>query len=693
MADQTLTVEDLEDSQEYRSTDTSKEEVSYEDDFQETPHHITSEDIVRQYQEQSKTRGNHGNNNNGYHKETQQKQTRSEESVRHREHSYGGSNSISRSRRTPLEDADARNPPPDARTRGRRLEEEYGSQGDDNDQQDEGIKEEINETVPNGHHHDDDDDNREFFEYLDSFGEDGERLMSSSEAEIEDGGPKIIHLDHVDYILDNIDAELSHLINKSMVKTVYASKQSKSNSAESERRQSKQTREERYGGRNQKRNQTGHHHHRDGTDEGTEDTGLGSGSHMEETEENNNSNNNVTHKSSKHHYKQGRRKTSTPLKIPIIEVSDADSVTSEEVHVRLQETLRKHNPVASVPMHARTKTHPSTLRTKQSILENVSKLDSNDLQKVRDFGRQRKNGSDNMDEESQQVQLNRHQETPRSASRKSQSSVSRRSYRPRTASQRSRSSSQSTALSQTASERSRTTSHSSANQSRTRRMSEDGSVATEDFEHAFETTRTPNTLRFLQPAMEKRSKKTSKKMESGPVKANHQIRISEQNLYMDETPTTNRRPLSRKHRKSSTEPSRPSGLPEYMYLRKDVGESDLGSDSIQTEDYEGLFAAAMIPRRADINPKSSLTRKGSPKSYGGQMSDPESIKTEEFERHFRGLMVKQVAGVPVRNFDTVTINSDLDSVRTTDVYHQFQDALQRSGNSSKGMVLWKCKRI
>ena len=88
----------------------------------------------------------------------------------------------------------------------------------------------------------------------------------------------------------------------------------------------------------------------------------------------------------------------------------------------------------------------------------------------------------------------------------------------------------------------------------------------------------------------------------------------------------------------------------------------------------------------DINPKpSSISRRGSPKTYGGQMSDPESVKTEEFERHFRGLMVKQVAGVPVRNFDAVTIVSDLDSVRTTDVYRKFQDALHRGDHSGKGM--------
>ncbi len=51
---------------------------------------------------------------------------------------------------------------------------------------------------------------------------------------------------------------------------------------------------------------SGHHHHREGTDEGTEDTGLGSGSHIEETEENNN-----ISKSSKHNYTKEKRRTSS----------------------------------------------------------------------------------------------------------------------------------------------------------------------------------------------------------------------------------------------------------------------------------------------------------------------------------------------------------------------------------------------
>ena len=46
------------------------------------------------------------------------------------------------------------------------------------------------------------------------------------------------------------------------------------------------------------------------------------------------------------------------------------------------------------------------------------------------------------------------------------------------------------------------------------------------------------------------------------------------------------------------------------------------------------------------------------------------------------MVVKQVAGVPVRNFDTVTISSDLDSIRSLDVYHKFQEVLR---NGNKGM--------
>ena len=89
------------------------------------------------------------------------------------------------------------------------------------------------------------------------------------------------------------------------------------------------------------------------------------------------------------------------------------------------------------------------------------------------------------------------------------------------------------------------------------------------------------------------------------------------------------------------------------------------------------------PPPVDLTQKSSSGNHRNRRSYnGGQQSDPESIKTEEFERHFRGMLIKQVAGVTVRNFDAVTINSDLDSIRSLDVYHKFQEVLK--GNRVKG---------
>ena len=67
-------------------------------------------------------------------------------------------------------------------------------------------------------------DNEEFFEYLDSFEE--ETLEGGDEdpgSDLDDGAEiKVVNLDHVDYILDNIDAELSHIINKVSLKDITA---------------------------------------------------------------------------------------------------------------------------------------------------------------------------------------------------------------------------------------------------------------------------------------------------------------------------------------------------------------------------------------------------------------------------------------------------------------------------------------
>ncbi|KAJ8043991.1 hypothetical protein HOLleu_11324 [Holothuria leucospilota] len=58
-------------------------------------------------------------------------------------------------------------------------------------------------------------------------------------------------------------------------------------------------------------------------------------------------------------------------------------------------------------------------------------------------------------------------------------------------------------------------------------------------------------------------------------------------------------------------------------------------------------------------------------------SDKESVQTEDYESHFNHLMVKQLAGVPVRYYDDVTIASDLDSFQSAEVQEKVQQL--RSG--------------
>ena len=58
-------------------------------------------------------------------------------------------------------------------------------------------------------------------------------------------------------------------------------------------------------------------------------------------------------------------------------------------------------------------------------------------------------------------------------------------------------------------------------------------------------------------------------------------------------------------------------------------------------------------------------------------SDIDSVKTEDFENQFHTLMVKQVAKVPVRSFDQVMVDSDLDTVRSQLVHEKFQMALSK----------------
>ena len=147
--------------------------------------------------------------------------------------------------------------------------------------------------------------------------------------------------------------------------------------------------------------------------------------------------------------------------------------------------------------------------------------------------------------------------------------------------------------------------------------SDNDSVATEDFERIYQSRRTTpaasivlQSPRMHQPKIRASSKSTSHKSDHGPMRANHQIQIPDSTSKQHTTPakqssqggsanmSAKKHPQSpRKHHKSNSVPGRPasSGLPEYMYLKKEVRESDVGSDSIRTEDYEGMFEAAVIP--------------------------------------------------------------------------------------------------
>nr|XP_014340656.1 PREDICTED: A-kinase anchor protein 9-like isoform X1 [Latimeria chalumnae] len=73
------------------------------------------------------------------------------------------------------------------------------------------------------------------------------------------------------------------------------------------------------------------------------------------------------------------------------------------------------------------------------------------------------------------------------------------------------------------------------------------------------------------------------------------------------------------------------------------------------------------------NSRSNL-RKGPGGTFGSQTS-LNTVMTEEYVDTFHTMMVKHVAGIPVTSFDEVTIDSDLDSVKTERVRTHFQKAI------------------
>ncbi|CAH1801742.1 unnamed protein product, partial [Owenia fusiformis] len=119
--------------------------------------------------------------------------------------------------------------------------------------------------------------------------------------------------------------------------------------------------------------------------------------------------------------------------------------------------------------------------------------------------------------------------------------------------------------------------------------------------------------------------------------------------------------------------------------------TDFDLESIQTEDFEQKFKECLLRNNNNKNTEKyvkqqkKLKRTAIPehvrgrkkKNKSGNISDPDSVKTEDFERDFHGLMVKQVAGVPITSFDKQAVDSDVDTVKSMLVHNKLHSVLAK----------------
>ncbi|XP_022096221.1 restin homolog isoform X5 [Acanthaster planci] len=131
--------------------------------------------------------------------------------------------------------------------------------------------------------------------------------------------------------------------------------------------------------------------------------------------------------------------------------------------------------------------------------------------------------------------------------------------------------------------------------------------------------------------------------------------------------------LDRMRQNSNSKKPRKKRIPQRQVV---VEFSDV--DSICSEDVRMRVEETLHLQDQHNSPKyANLSNLSRGRHTAIVQSDPESIQTEEYEQRFRSLMVKQVAGVPVKSFDQVTIPSDLESVETGMVHQKFQEALRK----------------
>ena len=84
--------------------------------------------------------------------------------------------------------------------------------------------------------------------------------------------------------------------------------------------------------------------------------------------------------------------------------------------------------------------------------------------------------------------------------------------------------------------------------------------------------------------------------------------------------------------------------------------------------------------RQSITAKPSVISSGK-RSTSGQkfMSDLESVRTEEFQPRFKETMVKQLATVPIINFDKLIVDSDIDTVASHMIRQKLQPTVTQKG--------------
>ncbi|XP_071791087.1 uncharacterized protein [Asterias amurensis] len=519
----------------------------------------------------------------------------------------------------------------------------------------------------------------------------GDTLVSLDEdlAGVDGSKPShgVINMHHVDMILDNIDAELHNIINRS--RTSEASEHS-FQSGQTRTRQSLVQEIQMPESLSEESNDDTTADEEEHDDNGF-DTGLGTSSlprdsslvpRMDHTHQGNGivQMNGVAKNSRDKKRLSNKRNQRDPRRKPIAELSDVDSICSEDIRIRMEETLNlqdsdtntlhTHNPSFthdapsqySTPRYSAHSPHHETPRGEQTETTSDQELQVADKE---DGDREE------ITSRIKEIVSMALSESASAGSSSDSTQVLGRYHHQR--SKELRNSNVKTASSSAA-----PTSRTFQEHRRAGRGCDMDSIATEDFEHIFQTSiirpqsSSSNNLRHSpkkHAAVEKPSHPVGTLKSSPPLKDTDRLMV----------PGHGKRGKSR-HRKKRTATvptSKPSGLPEYMYLRKEVTESDLGSDSIKTEEYEGHFEVAKV---IDYHSTPKYAKESKlPKRLRGHnvQSDPESIQTEEYEQRFRSLMVKHVAGVQVKSFDQVSIQSDLESVETGMVHQKFQEALQK----------------